>query len=79
MARKVLSGLIQCGNPINDESRPVAEIQAAMLEKHMPFIHDAGKKLYVWTVDDPKRIDSLTVLGVDGICSNDPRLLNQAT
>ncbi|MCA9676789.1 MAG: acyltransferase [Kofleriaceae bacterium] len=44
MARKVLSGLIQCGNPINDESRPVAEIQAAMLEKHMPFIHDAGKK-----------------------------------
>ncbi|MBX7189958.1 MAG: hypothetical protein K1X27_10260, partial [Solirubrobacterales bacterium] len=42
-------------------------------------IHDAGKKLYVWTVDDPKRIDSLTVLGVDGICSNDPRLLNQAT
>lgn len=42
-------------------------------------IHDAGKKLYVWTVDDPKRIDSLIGLGVDGICSNDPRLLNQVT
>jgi hypothetical protein len=28
-------------------------------------------------VDDPARIDSLKELGVDGICSNDPRLLNQ--
>jgi N-carbamoylputrescine amidase len=44
MARKVISGLIQASNPINDESRPVAEIQAAMLEKHMPMIHDAGKQ-----------------------------------
>ncbi len=44
MPRKVLSGLIQASNPINDESRPVAEVQAAMLEKHLPMIHDAGKK-----------------------------------
>ncbi|HTL35558.1 MAG TPA: nitrilase-related carbon-nitrogen hydrolase [Kofleriaceae bacterium] len=44
MARKVISGLIQASNPINDESRSVAEIQAAMLEKHMPMIHEAGKK-----------------------------------
>ncbi|MDQ3366053.1 MAG: acyltransferase [Myxococcota bacterium] len=44
MARKVLSGLIQASNPINDESRSVAEIQAAMLEKHLPMIHDAGKQ-----------------------------------
>jgi N-carbamoylputrescine amidase len=43
MARKVISGLIQASNPINDENRPVAEIQAAMLEKHMPMIHEAGK------------------------------------
>ena len=44
MARKVLSGLIQASNPINDESRPVAEVQAAMLEKHLPMIHEAGKQ-----------------------------------
>ena len=44
MARKILSGLIQASNPINDESKSVAEIQAAMLEKHMPMIHDAGKQ-----------------------------------
>ncbi|MBV9477620.1 MAG: acyltransferase [Acidobacteria bacterium] len=42
--RKVISGLIQASNPINDESKSVAEIQAAMLEKHLPMIHEAGKK-----------------------------------
>jgi beta-ureidopropionase len=44
MARTVLSGLIQASNPINDESRSVADIQAAMFEKHLPMIHDAGKQ-----------------------------------
>lgn len=44
MARKVISGLIQASNPINDESVSVADVQKAMLEKHLPMIHDAGKK-----------------------------------
>ena len=44
MARTVISGLIQAGNPINDESRSVADIQAAAFEKHLPMIHDAGKQ-----------------------------------
>jgi beta-ureidopropionase len=44
MTRTVISGLIQASNPINDESRPVAEIQQAMFEKHLPMIHDAGKR-----------------------------------
>ncbi|HEX5061016.1 MAG TPA: nitrilase-related carbon-nitrogen hydrolase [Kofleriaceae bacterium] len=44
MARKVLSGLIQASNPINDETKSVAEIQSAMFEKHLPMIHEAGKQ-----------------------------------
>jgi N-carbamoylputrescine amidase len=44
MAKSVKCGLIQCSNPINDESRSVAEVQSAMFDKHLPFIHDAGKK-----------------------------------
>ncbi|MFT7616731.1 MAG: beta-ureidopropionase [Planctomycetota bacterium] len=44
MSRMVKCGLIQCSNPINDESRPVAEIKQAMIEKHLPMIEDAGKK-----------------------------------
>ncbi len=42
--RVVRCGLIQCSNPINDESRPVSEIQKAMLEKHVPMIEEAGRK-----------------------------------
>lgn len=44
MAQTVRCGLIQCGNPINDESRSVKEIQQAMLDKHIPMIEEAAKK-----------------------------------
>ncbi len=44
MSRIVRGGLIQCSNPINDESREVAEIQAAALERHLPFVEQAGKE-----------------------------------
>lgn len=40
----VRCGLIQCSNPINDESVPVKKIQQAMLDKHIPFIEQAGKR-----------------------------------
>jgi glycerophosphoryl diester phosphodiesterase len=36
--------------------------------------HDAGVAVIAWTVDDRARIDELGALGVDGICTNDPRL-----
>ena len=44
MPEIVRCGLIQCSNPINDESVPVADIQKAMLDKHLPFIEKAGKE-----------------------------------
>jgi glycerophosphoryl diester phosphodiesterase len=34
----------------------------------------AGGELYVWTVDDRKRIAGLERMGVTGVISNDPRL-----
>ena len=42
--RIVRCGLIQCSNPLNDEGRPVAEIQKAMVDKHVPMIEEAGKR-----------------------------------
>ena len=38
---------------------------------------ELGIELIAWTVDDPARVSALRAIGVDGICSNDPRLLNQ--
>ena len=36
--------------------------------------HAAGVAVIAWTVDDSARIAELAALGVDGICTNDPRL-----
>ena len=37
-------------------------------------VRGAGGELYVWTVDDRRRIEQLAALGVDGVITNDPRL-----
>jgi len=37
----------------------------------------AGVELNVWTVDDPAQVARLEEMGVSGICSNDPRILNR--
>lgn len=42
----------------------------------MAVTRAAGVDLNVWTVDDPERVRALREMGVSGICSNDPRLLN---
>ena len=42
MPRVVKSGLIQCSNPLSVGS--VKDIQQAMFDKHLPLIHDAGKR-----------------------------------
>ena len=65
--------------------RLVAAIRAGEIEAVMAHwslvspafwaaIRDAGGELYVWTVDDAKRIAALEAMGVTGIISNDPRL-----
>jgi glycerophosphoryl diester phosphodiesterase len=37
--------------------------------------HAHDVKVIAWTVDDAPRIAALRTLGIDGICTNDPRLL----
>ena len=47
-------------------------------EKAVDVAHDLGLELMAWTVDDPARMRELLAMGVDGICSNDPRLFEVA-
>jgi N-carbamoylputrescine amidase len=44
MTRKVVGGLIQLSNALNDPNATVPQIRDAMFEKHIPFIEDAGRK-----------------------------------
>ena len=39
---------------------------------------EAGVELIVWTVDELDRMVELLEMGVDGVCSNDPRLFEKA-
>ena len=38
-------------------------------------IHDAGLLAWVWTVNDSLRAQELLDMGVDGICTDDPELI----
>jgi glycerophosphoryl diester phosphodiesterase len=42
-------------------------------------IRAAGGELYIWTVDDRRRIAGLERMGVSGVITNDPRLFSAAT
>jgi glycerophosphoryl diester phosphodiesterase len=37
-------------------------------------VHAEGGEVYVWTVDDARRIERLRQLGVHAVITNDPRL-----
>lgn len=46
-------------------------IDAALVDR----VHEAGGRVIVWTVNDAAEADALRAAGVDGICSDDLRLV----
>jgi glycerophosphoryl diester phosphodiesterase len=46
--------------------------------KAVEVAHELDLELIAWTVDDAERMRELIAMGVDGICSNDPRLFEVA-
>ncbi|MGB0166019.1 MAG: glycerophosphodiester phosphodiesterase [Luteibaculum sp.] len=43
--------------------------------KTVEKIHEEGKKVFCWTIDDPNEMAKLIELGVDGIITNKPHIL----
>lgn len=68
-----------------DPTEQVRAAGAAALWQHADLvdrplatqIHDAGFRLYAWTVDRPDRMRRLIEDGVDGICTNRPALARE--
>jgi glycerophosphoryl diester phosphodiesterase len=50
--------------------------QVLVSRRLVETVHAAGGEVYVWTVDDARRIRSFEALGVDGVITNDPRLFD---
>ena len=80
MARNVKVGLTQVSNPINDETVPVAEIQAAALENALDLAVVVGGSK-VDDIDDegasPGRVFELEQAGFQG-ARDEPRAPAQA-
>lgn len=49
--------------------------QSLVKEELVRQIHDAGRRLLVWTVNKPEAMRRLASWGVDGVISDDPALL----
>ena len=45
---------------------------ATVTTERVKAVHDAGLKVYVWTVNDPELFESLKDMGVDGVFSDYP-------
>jgi glycerophosphoryl diester phosphodiesterase len=62
----------------------LAELDGLNLEQGFPIdsafagqVHDAGLRLYTWTVDDPAVARRFVAAGVDGITTNRPKWLRE--
>ncbi len=62
------------------ENRPnfYALQASAVSSEIVRVIHDEGRLVWVWTVDEPEKARDLVEMNVDGIITNDPRAMRHA-
>ena len=70
-----ISYVVGCVALLFSSAVPLAAEDGPSLYKQLcASCHDTGLELIAWTVDDLPEMRRLSALGVDGICTNDPRL-----
>jgi len=67
-----LAALEDAGASILWQERTVAD------DMLLRALHDAGRSVFVWTVDEPADLSRFLALGVDGLCTNVPARARQA-
>lgn len=63
--------------PVNAYQLPHSVKGAAVDRKLVDAVHRAGAHIHVWTVDEPSDMHALLDIGVDGIVTDRPDLLNE--
>jgi glycerophosphoryl diester phosphodiesterase len=48
-----------------------------LTEEYVSAVHEAGMKMFTWTVDDPEEARRLTEIGIEGITTNRPAWLKE--
>jgi glycerophosphoryl diester phosphodiesterase len=71
--RRRLPGIVRRGAP-ELAVRSIWAYEPVITPRLARACHEMGLELIAWTVDDVERMRALARLGVDGICTNDPRL-----
>lgn len=61
--------------PIVPGAYAIGVKETLMTQETISRARDAGQHVWAWTVDEQARMDDLFNMGVDGVMSNDPRLV----
>jgi len=81
MEERVKTGVLLVGCPVDTSVATQASADALVMRYTFvdkPFVemaHKEGLKVFIWNIDDPTLVKPYAHMGVDGIGSNDPRVL----
>jgi glycerophosphoryl diester phosphodiesterase len=77
--REVARAVTACriGRPIRGVADALQVPRRIVSRRLVDSAHIAGKQIHVWTVNDPAQMKQLLAMGVDGIITDRPDLLNE--
>ncbi|MDY6839386.1 MAG: glycerophosphodiester phosphodiesterase family protein [Thermodesulfobacteriota bacterium] len=81
MGQSIKTGVLLVGCPVDTSVATQASADAFVMRYTFvdkPFVemaHREGLKVFIWNIDDPTLVKPYADIGVDGIGSNDPRIL----